>query len=1255
MSSKKKSSSHDLGKRLIGLFLSAATVVTTFAGLTVFGSAAVAPQVFAAEAVADYGLMDSVQEGVILHAWDWSFNTIKANMAAIAEAGYTSIQTSPIQQAKEGTAGKTNSVWWVFYQPANFTIDNTGNSALGTKAEFEAMCEEAHKYGIHVIVDVVANHLGNETGYDKSSAIPSDIRNDSTCWHTYWNVEHNSSDRNHITNYSLGGLPDLNTESTKIQNYVITYLKECIDAGADGFRFDAAKHIGTLTDGASYTFWENVIPEAKEYYQQKGTFRSGLYCYGEILGSTGGSTINDTTNSYLEHIKLTDDSSGNDIRKAIVNKSASGAADSYYDKNATADNLVLWAESHDTYSGDSQQSTSVSETNINKTWAIVASRSKATALYYARSTGYRTGTLGAVGSTACFSNEVAQVNKFHNYFNGKSEYLSYNGNIVYNERGTEGVVLVNASGTNATVSVPAHRIADGSYTDQITGNKFTVSGGTIKGTIGTKGIAVVYNPDNGSGFRASPAGVRFDDTLDVTLRANNITDARYFTSEGESGSFENSTTITIGNVVTKGTVILVTVVGKDANSQTIHREFTYYKNDSTETQMVYFDNSTYNWTNVYAYIYSGSNKNGTWPGVKMTRNAATGLYELPVSATLAGGRVIFTESKSATTNRYPADGQMGLKLEGTTRVFMEAENFNDYVPESQELYNSSCLQESGPISLGDSAIVVCAGDGGYGSRQYALYYRLDGGEETLYADYANVSFITFTPEEAGSYTLISKSRDSHNQPASHSFDLQVNTLPLENNTSFSYGTGQLHIGDKVNVTFAASGGAGGNTFALEYKHSTDSAWQTARDFGTGTSAEFTLIKGGKYSFRSTVKDKKGNRTYSYCNVSALSNDLSNTTYTDSEQVVVNESLILHGAATGGYLNNGSSYKFAFQVKNSSGSWKTLRDFNTSSDYSCTFTEPGKYSLRSIAKDDSGAVAYAYHKAVVVPPALTNLSSLSQSEITIGSGAVINLAAEGGWITGTGYRFAVDYKLAGRDTDWVSHSALSAAASSTFTPDAIGSYTLRVTARDDYPQQKYLYLKLNVVPEPLENTSALSSDTVSVGTEVTINCSASKGWGSYKFAVKYKNKGDTSWRQYKDFSADTSVSFTPDTIGTCAICVTAKDAKNKTANTYLILKVTALPLQNTSTISDTTGITVGDPVTLTLSGKDGNVPEGGYSFSVWYKMYDNDSWIELQSNSRNASLVFTPERAGSCSIRTAVIDLDRKAAYSYFNFKVAAQR
>ena len=137
--------------------------------------------------------VDNIQDGVTLHCWNWSFKNIEANMADIAAAGYTAVQTSPIQQCKEGTVGSTVGHWWVYYQPASFVIDNTGSNALGNKAEFASMCAAAEKYGIKVIVDVVANHLGNQTGNDLASTIPADIRNDTSCWH---NIKINTSNYN---------------------------------------------------------------------------------------------------------------------------------------------------------------------------------------------------------------------------------------------------------------------------------------------------------------------------------------------------------------------------------------------------------------------------------------------------------------------------------------------------------------------------------------------------------------------------------------------------------------------------------------------------------------------------------------------------------------------------------------------------------------------------------------------------------------------------------------------------------------------------------------------------------------------------------------------------------------------------------------------------------------------------------------------------------------------------------------------------
>ena len=101
--------------------------------------------------------------------------------------------------------------------------------------------------------------------------------------------------------------------------------------------------------------------------------------------------------------------------------------------------------------------------------------------------------LGSAAITGWADKEVREINRFKNYMVGKSESLSSSGLIAYNERGTEGVVLVNCGGTTANVDVPAKKMAAGTYTDAVTGSTFTVSGGRIKGKIGSTGIAVVYN------------------------------------------------------------------------------------------------------------------------------------------------------------------------------------------------------------------------------------------------------------------------------------------------------------------------------------------------------------------------------------------------------------------------------------------------------------------------------------------------------------------------------------------------------------------------------------------------------------------------------------------------------------------------------------------------------------------------------------------------------------------------------------------
>ena len=423
---------------------------------------------------------DKIQGAAILHCFNWSYNNIKSNLSAIKAAGYTAVQTSPVQPPKDYNSGWTNTddQWWKLYQPIDISIAN-GNTWLGTKSELQSLCTEADRYGIKVIVDIVANHMAdnnlNRNGMDNvNSQVNSTLRNNSSYWHLE-NIKADDKDRYNTTHGSIGN-PDLNTGNSYIQNRFKSLLTECINLGVDGFRFDAAKHIELPTDsrGAS-NFWPVVINGSKGN-------RTDLYYYGEILHYP----VTDIEN-YTEYMSVTDHWSGEQVMFAANNNNVSRMADTHYYKDAAADKAVLWCESHDTYMGN--ETKSVNNTSIVKGWAIVASRADASALFFARPNS----NMGAASSdTTWKSKAVAEVNKFKNFFDGTGESVSAENNCCYNERGTTGVVISRPSGSGA-VSLTAKKMEDGTYKDQVSGGTFTVSNGKITGNVGSTGVAVVYN------------------------------------------------------------------------------------------------------------------------------------------------------------------------------------------------------------------------------------------------------------------------------------------------------------------------------------------------------------------------------------------------------------------------------------------------------------------------------------------------------------------------------------------------------------------------------------------------------------------------------------------------------------------------------------------------------------------------------------------------------------------------------------------
>ena len=684
-------------KKIASLVVASALLTSSFAAITSVNAAEVDS---AQTASADSTLRDKVGDGVMLHAFNWSYNTIKENLPAIAAAGYTTVQTSPVQQPKDySTSGDVTGQWWKLYQPISFHIAE--KSWLGTKDDLKSLCDEADKYGIKIICDIVSNHIAN-ADEDRPETVSNQVKKYEPEFYkkrrTYtrtYKGDANDSSVQAVVQGHVSKCPDLVTNDTAVQGYIINLLKECIDCGVDGFRFDAAKHIETEDDGEyASDYWKNITTSASSYYTQKTG--DDLYIYGEILNNCGADR---SYSSYTKYINVTDNRTGDAVLYNVSKGKASTATNATYKSGVAASNAVLWAESHDTYEGNSGSSgysntSSVSDEDVVKAWAIVASRKDSTALFFARP---GTALMGGVSTDTTYkSTVVSEINKFHNLFVGQSEKLGSSGNIAYVARGTSGIVLSNCKGTNASVSISGTGLADGKYTDTVSGAEFTVANGILTGSIGKTGVAVVYNgTTTPKAINSVESGSFRGDTMTLTLGLENATSGTYCLDDSTPVKFTGTTSIRIGSDYKPGETITLTVTATDG-VKTSSMVYKYTKSTAQESGVyVFFNPATQKgWSAPYqVYIYDETTNKGTvyknanWPGEAMTLDPATGYYyyEVPKSSSIsadeddenqapsdfdlstsANTRVIISEKGG---EQYPGRTDTPISLNGSSKAF----------------------------------------------------------------------------------------------------------------------------------------------------------------------------------------------------------------------------------------------------------------------------------------------------------------------------------------------------------------------------------------------------------------------------------------------------------------------------------------------------------------------------------------------------------------------------------------------------------
>ena len=615
-----------------------------------------------------------IAQGTILQAFSWNFNTIKRSMADIAAAGYTAVQTSPINNCLEGEDGGMelygDGKWYYHYQPTDFKI---GNYQLGTKEEFTEMCAEADKYGIKVLVDVIANHTTTTLDAVADDLIKAGGGSLELLYH-----KNNSKDikkwddRLECTTAKMGGLPDINTERPSFQDYFLTFINDCIACGADGFRYDTAKHIGLPDDpkeddGFQNNFWTRAINEPTNADQ--------LFIYGEVL--QGG---NDRLDDYIKTIGRTTSSTyGGKIRGAISNANVdTSAVSEYWIGKSDPSKVVTWVESHDNYINDSSWQ-QLDNDQVILGWAVITARKDGTPLFFSRpymsswENIWGMNRIGAQGDDMYKDKRVSAVNFFRTAMKGEEENLvnpNLDSTILMIERGKKGAVIVNTTGEK-TVDFETN-LADGTYIDRVDGKtEFTVKGGklTCASKLPENSVTVLYNegyteaePMANVGVAKGTEFLNSGDSAELTLTLENAENGTY-TIGNETKSFKNGDKIILKKPE-KGEVATVELEAQNAKGLPTYEriEITFReKYEIKKGTKVYFEKPA-DWADeLYAYVYDADEReNRVWPGVAMTKES-DGKYSYTFDKDWDSPLIIFDDGDLSDSVQYP-EGK-GLKVE----------------------------------------------------------------------------------------------------------------------------------------------------------------------------------------------------------------------------------------------------------------------------------------------------------------------------------------------------------------------------------------------------------------------------------------------------------------------------------------------------------------------------------------------------------------------------------------------------------------
>jgi len=212
----------------------------------------------------------------IFHAFHWPFAEVRKHLKDLHERGFDAIQISPAHKSKHGHE------WWTRYQPKDYTKIE----GLGSLEDLRNLCQDAQSLGVMIIADVVFNHMivvASAHEWERAQQKPKELEKlkqkltaavaptftaDDFQWPWFKMDGPHWDNENRYEGWGCGEWSELKY-CPKVVDVHNRHLKDLLDAGVRGVRFDAVKHMRAEHVGEYLSFL------------RKQPFP--VYAYGEVL------------------------------------------------------------------------------------------------------------------------------------------------------------------------------------------------------------------------------------------------------------------------------------------------------------------------------------------------------------------------------------------------------------------------------------------------------------------------------------------------------------------------------------------------------------------------------------------------------------------------------------------------------------------------------------------------------------------------------------------------------------------------------------------------------------------------------------------------------------------------------------------------------------------------------------------------------------------------------------------------------------